>query len=127
VAALGLIVLVASSCSRTDGDEEDIFDRGVYCEAMHTSEASVDAEAMEQGDMGAYATTIETYKHLAELAPQELSYEWQVIAGGVQRMVREAAGQEAATDEETAEFRTAYQTVYSDYMESCLESPSPRE
>ncbi|MDR1152759.1 MAG: hypothetical protein LBK72_09860 [Bifidobacteriaceae bacterium] len=123
--ALGLMVLAAASCSGADEAEEGAFDREEYCEAMHTSEPSIDAEGMENGDVAAYQKAIETYEYLAKLAPVELTYEWQVIAGGVERMVREAGGEEAATDQETAEFRSAFQTVYADYTENCLESPTP--
>jgi phosphoglycolate phosphatase-like HAD superfamily hydrolase len=113
-----------ASCTPAEPDHA-VFDRVAYCEAMHASEPAIDVEAMAAGDPAAYETAGATYEQLAQLAPPELAYEWRVIISGMDGMIREAQGEDTATDEETAEFRTAYQTVYSDYLDQCVEADRP--
>jgi hypothetical protein len=117
--------LGTSSCTNADDGEEVVFDRAAYCREMTASAGDIDAEAMADGNAEAYEIAGETYERLAALAPEELSYEWRVIISGMEAMIREADGEDIATDEETAEFRSAYQTVYSDYTANCLETASP--
>jgi hypothetical protein len=123
-AALAAAMLALVGCSGGEPDEEE-FDRAAYCDAMHGMAPSIDADAMREGDAAAHEEAIQTYTHLAGLAPDELRHEWQVIITGVSQIVREAGGEDAATDREAAEFRQAYQTVYSDYIDSCLEVTLP--
>jgi hypothetical protein len=113
----------AVSCAQQVNIDEDgkAFDQAAYCEAMNTSAEMIDVEAMGDGDAEAYDRAGETYERLAGLAPDELAYEWRVIISGMDAMIREANGEEAATDEEATEFRNAYQTVYSDYTEHCAQ------
>jgi hypothetical protein len=120
-------VLVVAGCAGPEAveDEEAVFDRAEYCEAMHTSAPSIDTDAMGGGDAEALETAGQTYEHLALLAPEELAYEWRVIISDMQRMILEARGEDAVTDEDAAEFRSAYQTVYSDYIDNCVETPGP--
>jgi hypothetical protein len=126
VAAVAAVGLGTASCAqKVDEDEENVFDRATYCEAMHTATPEIDAEGMTQGDSAALEAAGATYERLAGLAPEELAYEWRVIISGMEAMIREARGAEAATEDEAAEFRSAYQTVYSDYIEACVEAPSP--
>jgi hypothetical protein len=120
-------VVAVASCARPQGSDQTpaAFDRAAYCEVMHTSGQYIDVEAMAEGDPGASETAGQTYEQLAQLAPMELAYEWRVIISGMDQMIRQARGEDAAEEEEAAEFRTAFQTVYSDYLDNCLATPSP--
>jgi hypothetical protein len=126
-AVLAAVSLVTASCTRQVEDEEEpaAFDRAVYCQAMHSSTLSIDADAMNSGNLEAMEAAAQTYEHLAQLAPVELAYEWRIIISGMGQMIREAGGEDAASDEETAEFRSAYQIVYTDYIDKCADTVSP--
>ncbi|MDR3201891.1 MAG: hypothetical protein LBT54_01940 [Bifidobacteriaceae bacterium] len=110
----------AASCAREPEPDPEQAARAAYCDTMHSSVVEIDQDKLIAGDKATVEAAATLYQNLGELAPEQLSDEWDIIVRDMEQMIRQANGLTPSTTVNSQTFRAAYATIYDDYLVECV-------